>query len=429
MEEVDPEGFTMTVQTSPERPDRSTVRDEVGTWLQEHWDPQIRNRDWMATVVDSGWACPSWPKEWFGKGLTMADSRTVVAAFAAAGAPGAGHDIANLAANVIFAHGSDETKGRFLRGVLVGDLHFCLLYSEPGAGSDLAGIQCRAERDGDEWLVNGQKVWTSGGHTAEYGLLLARTDWDVPKHQGVSYFLFPMRQPGVEVRPIKMITGESHFNEVFLDSARTPNADLLGDVNGGWKVMQTALAYERALMGGAAPQMFPKRRAPTAETAVGSRKRPAATDALGVPDVDLVALARERGVNDDPLIRQHLARLHTLKTLSRWNAVRARAEMRKAYSSPAASIGKLAMSEQLHFSGYVFAEILGAEATLARESSELAGNCVIAMLNAYVNSIGGGTDQIQRNILGERVLGLPKEPEVDRDVAFRDVLKSPATTK
>ena len=132
---------------------------------------------------------------------------------------------------------------------------------------------------------------------------------------------------------------------------------------------------------------------------------------------------------EDPLIRQHLARLYTLKTLSRWNAVRARAEMRRGYSSPAASIGKLAMSEQLHFSGHVFAQILGAEATLGREDSELGGDCALTMMNAFVNSIGGGTDQIQRNILGERVLGLPKEPEVDRDVAFRDVLKSPATTK
>lgn len=412
-----------------QRPDIAAVRHEVRTWLDERWDPEIRNRDWMATVVASGWAAPSWPKEWFGRGLTMAEARAVVAEFAAAGVPGAGHDIANLAANVLLAHGSDDTKRRFLHGALVGEVHFCLLYSEPGAGSDLAGIQCRAERDGDEWVVQGQKVWTSGGHTAEYGLLLARTDWDVPKHQGVSYFVFPMRQPGVQVRPIKMITGESHFNEVFLDDARTPDVDLLGEVNGGWAVMQTALAYERALMGGAAPQMFPTRRAPAREVDGERSTRPSTADALGVPDIDLVALARQRGVVDDPLIRQHLARLHTLKTLSRWNAVRARAEMRRGYSSPAASIGKLAMSEQLHYGGRVFAEILGAEATLGREDSDVAGDCGVAIMNAYVNSIGGGTDQIQRNILGERVLGLPKEPEVDRNVAFRDVLKSPATTR
>jgi alkylation response protein AidB-like acyl-CoA dehydrogenase len=278
-------------------------------------------------------------------------------------------------------------------------------------------------------VINGQKVWTSGGHTAEYGLLLARTDWDVPKHQGVSYFVFPMRQPGVEVRPIKMITGESHFNEVFLDDARTPHGDLLGDVNGGWKVMQTALAYERALMGGAAPQMFPKRRAQAAEPGDAGGERKDTGDALGVPDVDLVELARDRGLNHDPVIRQHLVRLHTLKTLSRWNAVRARAEMKRGYSSPAASIGKLAMSEQLHFAGHVFAEILGAEATLAASESARAGDCAMTIMNAFVNSIGGGTDQIQRNILGERVLGLPKEPEVDKQVAFRDVLKPPATSK
>ncbi len=409
--------------------DLARTRREVGAWLDATWDPDLRNREWMATVVGSGWAAPSWPPEWYGKGLSITESRAVVAEFAARGIPGAGHDIANLAGNVIMAHGHDETKRRFLYSALTSQDHFCLLYSEPGAGSDLAGVQTRAERDGDEWIVNGQKVWTSGAHTAEYGLLLARTDWDVPKHRGVSYFVFPMRQPGVEIRPIKMATGESHFNEVFLDDARTPHVGLLGDPGGGWKVMQTALAYERAMMGGAAPQMFPKPRPPALDdggTAQPMSDAVVPRPALGVPDVDLVALARRQGKIDDPLIRQHLVRLHILKALSRWNAVRARADMTRGYSSPAASIGKLAMSEQLHFGGSVFAELLGAEATLGGADSAMARDCMLAMLNAYVNSIGGGTDQIQRNILGERVLGLPKEPEADRDIAFREVLKPPS---
>jgi alkylation response protein AidB-like acyl-CoA dehydrogenase len=402
----------------------SQLRESVRAWITENWDPDLRTRDWMDRVVGSGWACPSWPPEWFGKGMTTAQARVVVDEFARARVPGAGHDIANLSANVLLAHGSDDVKRQYLRPALTGEASFCLLYSEPGAGSDLASVQTGAVRDGDEWVVNGQKVWTSGGHTAHHGLLLARTDWDVPKHRGLTYFLFPMHQDGVEVRPIKMITGASHFNEVFLTDARVPDGNILGELNGGWRVMQTALAYERVIMGGGAPLMFPKRRSDTYPE--GGKP---SSDALAVPEVDLVALAKANGSASDPVIRQALVQLHILKTVNRWNALRARAEMKRGYSSPAASIGKLAMSNVLHSGGRVHASVLGAEAMLAAPSSDRAGICTIAILNAYVTSIGGGTDQIQRNILGERVLGLPKEPETDKDIPFRDVLKSPGTTR
>ena len=152
----------------------------------------------------------------------------------------------------MLAFGSQTLKEQFVRRLLVDDVAMCLLYSEPGAGSDLAGLQTRAERDGDEWIVNGQKVWTSGGHLAEFGMLVARTNWDVPKHQGITFFWFPMRQPGVETRPIKQITKEAHFNEVFITDARVPDTHRLGDLNDGWRVLQTALAYERSVMGEAA---------------------------------------------------------------------------------------------------------------------------------------------------------------------------------
>jgi alkylation response protein AidB-like acyl-CoA dehydrogenase len=233
-----------------------------------------------------------------------------------------------------------------------------------------------------------------------------------------------MRQDGVEVRPIKMITGASHFNEVFLTDGRVPNDDMLGELNGGWRVMQTALAYERVIMGGGAPMMFPRRRSETYPE--GGKP---SSDALSVPDVDLSQLAKAKGAAADATIRQALVHLHVLRTVNRWNGLRARAEMKRGYSSPAASIGKLAMSQLHHFAGHVHAAVLGAEAMLAAPSSARANDCTLAILNAYVTSIGGGTDQIQRNILGERVLGLPKEPEADKDVPFRDVLKSPAINR
>ena len=164
-------------------------------------------------------------------------------------APGCGHDRANLFACTLHDVGTDEQKRRLIPPSIRGESKWCLLYSEPGAGSDLAGLRTRAERDGDEWVINGQKVWTSFAKTADYGMLVARTDWDVPKHQGISFFMLPMRQPGVEIRPIHQITGESEFNEVFIEDARVPAENLVGELNAGWSVLQTALGYERRFMG------------------------------------------------------------------------------------------------------------------------------------------------------------------------------------
>jgi len=227
----------------------SSLRDDVQTWLAAEWRSDRPRGEFVDAVIDAGWAVPSWPKEWFGLGLTQDDSRTVGEEFARVGAPGARQDVHNLWANTLLAFGTDALKTKLLRPLLRGEVAMCLLYSEPGAGSDLAGLQTRAERDGNEFVVNGQKVWTTGGAEAEYGMLIARTDWDVPKHKGISFFYLPMRQPGVEVRPLKQITGESHFNEVFITDARVPEENLLGDLNDGWRVLQTALAYERSVMG------------------------------------------------------------------------------------------------------------------------------------------------------------------------------------
>jgi alkylation response protein AidB-like acyl-CoA dehydrogenase len=311
----------------------------------------------------------------------------------------------------MLAFGTEEAKRRFVRPLLLQEVAMCLLYSEPGAGSDLAAIQTRADRDGDEWVVNGQKVWTSGAATAEYGMLIARTDWDVPKHQGITFFWFPMRQPGVEVRPIRQITDEAHFNEVFITDARVPDSHRLGPLDGGWRVLQTALAYERSVMG---------------DLARGPRKAGNDGPSDGA-SVDLVGVARRRDRQDDPVVRQRIAQVHAMRAGNRWNGLRAKAALEQGTPSPIMSLGKLAMSAILHQGAAVQHDILGTEAMLTGDDHPEADDANFLALNAYFTSIGGGTDQIQRNIIGERVLGLPKEPETDRGVAFRDVPKATVT--
>ncbi len=391
----------------------AALRAEVAAWLATNWDPAIPRQEWLGRVVDAGWAAPTWPRSVFGREASSEEAAVITSEFARVHAPGTGQDRHNLWANTLLAFGTPHLHAQFLRRLLTEDLAMCLLYSEPGAGSDLAAVQTRADRDGDEYVVTGQKVWTSGGRTAEYGMLVARTDWDVPKHQGVSFFWFPMRQDGVDVRPIKQITGEAHFNEVFITEARVPAANMLGSVNEGWRVLQTALAYERSVMGDVA-------RGPRQSADGGTRR----ADAPGALDIDYWALARTYGVDRDPTIRQELARIHCLRAVNRWNAARAKAQLQQGTSSPILSLGKLAMSRILHESAALHGRIVGAQTMLVGSDHQDAQDANFLALNAYFTSIGGGTDQIQRNIIGERVLGLPKEPDVDRDVAFRHARKA-----
>jgi alkylation response protein AidB-like acyl-CoA dehydrogenase len=298
--------------------------------------------------------------------------------------------------------GTDEQKHRLIPPSIRGETRWCLLYSEPGAGSDLAGLRTRADRDGDDWIINGQKVWTSFAKTADYGLLVARTDWDVPKHKGISFFIFPMRQPGVEVRPIHQITGESEFNEVFITDARVPHANLVGEPGGGWSVLQLALAYERRLMGD------------LARTARSSRDLK--------PDADsLIGMARTAGVLADSSIRQEIARADAYAAVNRWNTQRAKTTTDRTEAATLMALGKIAMSRILHETARVQTEIVGPESMLTGAENPVGDAVTFRTLNAYFTSIGGGTDQIQRNIVGERILGLPKEPEPYRDSAFRDL--------
>ncbi|MGV1086540.1 MAG: acyl-CoA dehydrogenase family protein [Mycobacterium sp.] len=378
------------------------IRTEVRAWLAENWEPGLDRAQWSQRVFDAGWSAPSWERRWGGRGLTDAQSRAVSEEFAAAGARGTGMDRSDLLAATIHDLGTDDQKQRLIPASVRGETRWCLLYSEPGAGSDLAGLRTKAERDGDDWVINGQKVWTSFAKTADYGLLIARTDWDVPKHRGISFFIFPMRQPGVEVRPIHQITGESEFNEVFITDARVPHANLVGEPGGGWSVLQLALAYERRLMGDLA------------------RTSKATRDLK--PDADsLIGMARSAGRLSDSFIRQEIARVEGYAAVNRWNTRRAKATTDRAETATLLALGKIAMSRILHETARVQTGIVGPESMLAGPDNPVGDAVTFRTLNAYFTSIGGGTDQIQRNIVGERVLGLPKEPEPHKDTAFRDL--------
>jgi len=378
------------------------VHAEVRQWLAENWDPNLDRGTWNRLVFDAGWSAPSWEPQWGGRGLTDAQSRIVAKEFVAVGARGSGMDRSDLLACTLHDLGTEEQKRRLIPPSVRGETRWCLLYSEPGAGSDLAGLRTRADRDGDDWVVNGQKVWTSFAKTADYGLLVARTDWDVPKHKGISFFIFPMRQPGVDVRPIHQITGESEFNEVFITDARVPHANLVGEPGGGWPVLQLALAYERRLMGD------------LARTSRSSRDLK--------PDADsLVGMARSAGRLRDSFIRQEIARVEAYAAVNRWNTQRAKATGDRAEAATLMALGKIAMSRILHETAAVQTEIVGPESMLAGPENPVGDAVTFRALNAYFTSIGGGTDQIQRNIVGERVLGLPKEPEPFKDAPFRDL--------
>ncbi len=387
---------------------------EAQSFLDRHWDPEGSLADWHELVVDNGWAAPRWPVEWFGRGLSNDDAKEVEALFAAADAPGPGHDRTNLWAGTLLGYGSDTLKHQFLRPLLLGEVAMCLLYSEPGAGSDLAGLRTTAVRDGDEYVVNGQKVWTSGARGADYGMLIARTDWDVPKHRGITFFWFPMKQEGVEVRPLRQMTGDARFNEVFIVDGRVSADNIVGGLNNGWGVLQAALAYERAAMGrpgSRARQQSSERVDRTAE----------AMGPIPTPDLSLVDLAIDVGKHAESPVRDELARLHAMRKVTEWNGDRAKAELKMGGSSPLFSLGKLAMSGLLHEAGRAQGWLLGPEGALDGDQNPRARDANYSQLNAYFTSIGGGTDQIQRNIIGERILGLPREPEPDRDKRFRDV--------
>jgi alkylation response protein AidB-like acyl-CoA dehydrogenase len=403
------------------------VRADVRAWLDENWNPERPLLEWRTLLADSGWGCPAWPTEWFGRGLSASDARTVDQEFDRVGAVGVALGVGmSLAAPTILAHGSHDIKSRFLRGVITGEDRWCQLFSEPGSGSDLAGLTTHAVRHDDEWIINGQKVWNTGAHHADYGLLVARTNWDVPKHAGITYFILPMKQPGIEVRPLKQSNGYASFNEVFMTDARVPNENVVGTVDGGWPVALTTLSHERGLATLRLPRFRNDLKGRTASEALDEANEYFKTyvwypQRAGRPDL-VIPQAKAMGVNDDPLIRQRIADLVAFERAARWTVERAQAA-RKAGRPPGpeGSIAKLCGSEIARRSARVHAEIAGAAALLAGAESPANGVVNEIIMSVPAQSIAGGTDEIQRNIIAERVLGLPKEPQVDRDVPFREV--------
>ncbi len=353
-------------------------------------------RDWQATLAEHGWAGITWPAEYGGRGGTVGQARIFAQEEAKRLVSSGVFMVAiGMVGPTIIQHGTEEQKNFFLPRMLNGEHVWCQLFSEPGAGSDLAGLTTRAERDGDEFVVNGQKVWTSGAHFSDWGMMLVRTNWDVPKHQGITWIAVDMRSPGIEVRPLRQITGYAHFNEVFLSDVRVPVANVVGDIDGGWRIAQTTLGNERQMIGGG-----------------GS----------GIGFKALATLARECGRADDPVIRQELAMSYTRFEVLNWLGQRAKARAKAGLPpGPEMSIMKLAVSERVARDGDLALALEGASAMLAGADAPDEGTFQNLFLNQWSVRIGGGTEQIQRNVIGERVLGLPGEARPDKTEPFRDL--------
>jgi alkylation response protein AidB-like acyl-CoA dehydrogenase len=427
---------------------------EVKAWLEENWDPDLTVAEWWERLGLAGWAAPGLPEHAYGKGLNRNDSVAVqatIAEFGALGAPG-GLGLL-LAAPTIATHGTQEQIDLYVRDIVTGQKAWCQLFSEPGAGSDLAGLQTKAVKDGDEWVVTGQKVWTSGGQVADLGMLIARTDADVPKHQGITYFAIDMHQKSVEIRPLVEMTGHAMFNEVFMEEAVVPDSALIGGLNNGWAVANTTLMNERAGLGsggghaaagaatpGTVVNDLAKRAGDFVTGGGGTRRRGGGGGPGGMMSAGyklLVELAKGNGKIAEPSVRQDLMRLHTLNELGRFNNLRAKAAKAIGQEVPGLpNISKLSMSEIVRQQRDIGLRILGPLGTLhaykpedQQALNDATGNPFAAMVTgmalfAQAPPIYGGTDQVQRNIIGERVLGLPKEPNNDKVAAFKDLPKN-----
>lgn len=402
------------------------IRISVRQWLSKAWDPTMSLLEWRTLLVDSRWAVPSWPEKWFGRAYPAWADDVVRSELLSAGtvATPVGASM-NLAAPTIMKHGGDKQKQRFLRPALTGEETWCQLFSEPSAGSDLAGLGTHAELDGDEWIVTGQKVWNTSAHHADLGLLVARTDWDSPKHKGLTYFALPMNQKEVEVRPLMQMNRHTSFNEVFMTEARIPNDYVIGTPGEGWAVALTTLAFERGF-GSLKKPRYSKQKSRVIDEAKAESEEHFKVYSWYPQRAGRVDLtkdhARTKKRNTDPIIRQEIAKLLSMHRIGEWTASRARAA-RKLGRAPGAegSIGKLMSSNVARQANKTHSMIAGASALLTGPSASYDGIIAEILVSTPAKSIAGGTDEIQRNIIGERVLGLPREPSIDKDVPFRDV--------
>jgi alkylation response protein AidB-like acyl-CoA dehydrogenase len=366
-------------------------RDELRAWLADNWDPSAPEpegddehyawrRDWQRRLADGGWASVHWPVEYGGRGATLTESAIFFEEVGRAGAPLAANVLGLLLAGpTIMFWGTQEQKDRYLNPIVTGEEIWCQGFSEPEAGSDLAALKTRAVKDGDDWVVTGQKVWTSGAQYSKWCMLVARTDREAPKHKGLTYFILDMEQDAVQVRPLRQITGEAEFNELFIEEARIPDANVLGGVGNGWKVALTTLMNERAGLG-----FFLQVRLRQLLDGV-------------------FAEAQARGLLEDPVVADRLGELHLKAEIIRLTAYRGLTATEKyGQPGPEGSLTKWMWSEANQQLTQFAADLLGAEAL------QSGSRWAYELLRARGNSIEGGTTEILKNIVAERVLGLPK---------------------
>jgi alkylation response protein AidB-like acyl-CoA dehydrogenase len=383
--------------------------------------PRADYEAWYPTFAASGLVVPTWPAAYGGLDLSSAQARAAEAVLAPLNLGRLNPLGLNLAAPALFAHGTEDQRLRYLPPIVANAEKWCQLFSEPGAGSDLASLATRAERDGDTWILTGQKVWTTWAHESDFGVVLARTDPDAPKRDGITYFLIDLRQPGVEVRPLRHLTGEIDFNEVFLDEARVPDDQRVGPVGGGWKVANATLSGERQMVSGS-----------------GS----GGVDRIGGSGADrLVALARRRAAAqpgtgwDDPVVRQEVMRLVSEERIRRWTNQRIRGGLAAGRSpGPESSVGKVHQGGLNQRIQLLATDLLGAGALAWEPGRDAVGGPegyglglpyeVKGMLRSRANTIEGGTTEVNKNIVAERVLGLPRDPDAWHGAPWRDIPRS-----
>ncbi len=357
-----------------------------------------RAKEWQAKRFDNGFTWITGPAEYGGAGLTNAHERAYNAVEREYKTPSVGAFQIGLGmvAPTILAHASQSARDKYLRAMWRGDIVACQLFSEPGAGSDLASLQCKAERDGDEWVVTGQKVWTSGAQFSDIGEIICRSDASLPKHKGLTGFIVDMHAPGVEIRPLRQMTGGASFNEVFFNEVRVPDDHRLGDVNNGWNVALTTLMNERAAIGST----------DGSETSMHTR---------------LLEMVRHFELDQDPIVREMLADLYINTKVAGFTSQRATDKMRAGQMpGPEMSIGKMALVNNQKKLNDLIAHVLGAK--LVVDTGEWGTySWSQLLLGAPGMRIAGGSDEVMRNIVGERVLGLPKDVGIDSKSAFRDI--------
>jgi len=409
--------------TRPSELTDDQLRVEVHDWLVEHlptdWVAAVEAGDqgalsqarpaldvekFLADLGESGWAAPTWPAECAGAGLAPTQARIVNDELNRFQVPRSWNIIGiGMGGPTILQWGTEEQKSKYLLPMVQNKEIWCQLFSEPGNGSDAAGLSTRALRDGDEWIVNGQKVWTTFAHLAKWGLLIARSNPDLPKHQGLTYFIVDMKAPGVDVRPLKQITGDAEFNEVFFTDVRIPDADRLGPEGDGWRVATTTLMNERVALSGAGS---------TGGQNVG-----------GGPADDLVRKARGTGAWDDPVLRDRLmGQLIEARLIKVTNLRSAAARRAGRPAGPEGSVTKLIQAEHNQRLQELAVDLIGASGSAWVGGDNTAeAQAVRGFLRSRANTIEGGTSEVMRNILGDRVLGLPREPDPSRELPWSEV--------